>query len=192
MNVKPFTAAVLAVACTAGAHAAVFNGASFASISNGVVGLNGFGRGAFRPTVDTFAPVLPSATALFFDTWNINVSGVPADLYRFDSMVVNAFGGAVFSLLTFNSFDAAGVRNTIAFNINAAGTQAVGSGTFTVLQQCPVQSCVWIDVFGTQPLGGGGYGGTTIATVVPEPASLALMALGLAAVAGVVTRRRRA
>lgn len=191
MNVKPFTAAVLAVACTAGAHAAVFNGARFVGIGDGQVELNGFGRAALDSTVDTFALVLPSATALFLDTWNINVSAVPADLYRFDSMVVNASGGAVFSLLTFNSFDAAGVRKTIVFNINAAGTQAVGSGTFTVLQQCAVQSCVWIDVFGTQPVGGG-YAGTTIATVVPEPASLALMALGLAAVAGVVTRRRRA
>jgi len=193
MKLKPFAAAVLAAACTAGAHSAVFNSASFVSIGNGLVQLDGFGRGASRPGVESFASLQPTgATEFFFDTWNIDVSGIAPGQYSFDAMLVDAFGGVVFSALTFNSYDAAGVRNTILFDTNAAGTQAVGSGLFNVLQQCPVQSCVWIDVIGTQPAGGGGgYGGTTVAAVVPEPASLALIALGLAAVTGVATRRRR-
>ena len=69
------------------------------------------------------------------------------------------------------------MRNTTHFNTNTSGTQAVGSGSFTVLQRCHVVSCVWIDVVGIQPVGGiEDYGPTVVATAVPEPASLALMA----------------
>ena len=190
MNLKTFVAAVLAAACTAGAHGAVFNTAQFVNVGNGLIGLDGFGRGASNRPADTFESQ-PSANQFFLDTWNINVSAIAPGLYGFNAMRVNAFGGVVFSVVTFNSYDAAGMRNTILFGTNAAGTQAIGSGTFTVLQQCPVLNCVWIDVVGTQPVSGGGYGGTTVATVVAEPASLALMALGLTATAGFVARRRR-
>ena len=190
MNLKTFVAAVLAAACTAGAHGAVFNTAQFVNVGNGLVGLDGFGRGASNRPAGTFESQ-PSANEFFLDTWNINVRGIAPGLYSFNAMRVNAFGGVVFNVVTFNSYDAAGVRNTVLFGTNTAGTQATGSGTFTVLQRCPVLSCVWIDVVGTQPIGGGGgYGGTTVATVVPEPARLALMAVGMAAVAGFAERRR--
>lgn len=189
MKLKPISAAVLAVACSSGGHAAVFNSASFVSIGSNLVELDGFGRGA---SSRVFGSAPPSAAEFFLDTWNIDVSGIAPGVYSFNGMVVDAFGGVVFNVLTFNSYDAAGVRNTILFDTNAAGTQAVGSGTFSVLEQCPVQSCVWIDVVGTQPGGGvGGYGGTTVATAVPEPAGWALMVLGLAAVLGGAGRRLR-
>lgn len=191
MNLKPIVAAVLAAVCSAGAQCAVFNSASFVPLGNGLVGLDGFGRGAADRPGESFREQL-GAGEFFLDTWNIDVSQIAPGLYSFNAMRVSAFGGVVFNVLTFNSFDAEGVRNTILFSTNAAGTQAVGSGSFTVLQRCPVASCVWIDVVGTQPVGGlGGYGGTVVATAVPEPASLALTALGLAAVAGVVAQRRR-
>jgi hypothetical protein len=80
------------------------------------------------------------------------------------------------------------------FDLDTEGTQAVGSGTFTVLAECPVASCIFIQVIGTQVIGdlNEGYGGSDIflATPVPEPASWALLGLGLAVVGGLARRQR--
>lgn len=186
----------VALACIAcSASAAVFNGASFKPRGDGTFELDGFGR-----TSETFRLLSlrqPSANANaivpFFDTWNIDTSALSAGLYSFSDLTIDAFGTTQFSAVVFNSIDADGGRQSILFDINAPRTQAVGSGTFTVLDECPIQSCVWIDVIGTQVAGSGtaGYGGTTIATPVPEPATYGMMALGLLAV-GAMARRRKA
>lgn len=171
----------------------IYNTATFVEVSEGSYKLDGFGRGTSNGlTIVGDAVVNAVGDTPFFDTWNINVSGIAAGTYNFGPLLVDAIGGLSFTSLTFNSYDNAGVRHTVLFDLNALGTQATGSGTFTVRSSCPVASCVWIDVTGLQPAGtqGIGYGGTTIASVVPEPANAALLALGLAALVG-VTRRRR-
>lgn len=205
--------ALLAAMVSWGASAATSIGsftASFVNTEDGRLRLDGFGRGSSLSLVPSLQPLVgagplslvpspqplvgagPVGTAPFFDTWNIDVSGVSPGLYSFSNMVVDAFGSTTFTSITFNSYDASGARNAILFDLNAAGTQAVGSGSFTVLETCPVVSCVWIDVAGTRAAGGlpaYGDGGLTFATAVPEPASAAMLLLGLAGL-GVVARRR--
>ncbi len=198
MQIKPFLAAIALAALASAPQAAVtiFNTAFLAPAAGGPDGgivLNGFGRNTSTlATADAGsqlggAPLLP-----YFDTWNLGTMGVTPGLYNFASLVVDADPGTFFTGITFNSIDAAGVRNTILFSLNAGNTQAVGSGTFTVRASCPIQSCVWIDVIGLRPEGAPwGYGGGGTALPVPEPTQWALLAAGLAGL-GVALRRRTA
>jgi len=155
------------------------------------VTLLGFGRSISRPEgVDSFNLLGPLSVP-FFDTWNIGTLGVLPGIYTFTNLTVDATGGSSFAGMTFNSFNEQGVRQTILFSLNGAGTQAVGSGNFTVLASCPVTTCVWIDVIGQSPVGSPwSYGGVGTALPIPEPSQWALLALGLAAVAGAAKRRR--
>jgi len=150
--------------------------------------LDGFGRGVSSSmglTPDSF----PAATEIFFDTWNIQVGGVTPGRYSFSDMLVDAVGELRFFSLVLHSYDAAGDRHSVLFSINAEQTQAVGSGSLTILASCPVASCVWIDVIGIQPVGNtGGYGGSTVA-VVPEPATWSVMLLGLGTLGWALRRR---
>lgn len=196
MGLRTLSAALLVVVSTfaSAQSVTVYNTAQFVQIGPGVGQLAGFGRiiEAFE-SPPTQAAVSPEATTVpFFDTWNIGVSSLMTGLYSFSNMTVNTQGPATIDSVTFNSYDAQGVRHTILFSANASGTQLVGSGTFTVLASCPVGSCVWIDVIGKQVVGGGsaGYGGSTVATPVPEPASGVLLLLGVAAVASLRRARR--
>lgn len=178
----------VALACVAfGASAKVYNSASFAPQTDGSVQLLGFGRTS--ETFDFLAA--PGGLTNFFDTWNIGTAGVAPGEYSFTDMVIDSTGPLRFSSITFNSIDAEGVRHTILFDLSTP-RHAVGSGTFTVLESCPIASCVWIDVVGQQRgVPTAGYGGTTVATPVPEPASYGMMALGLVGI-GAFARRRRA
>jgi hypothetical protein len=163
----------------------------------------GFGRGGSVLSVPDSA--LSSAAALqpmsderelFFDTWHVDTSLVNPGLYSLDSFVIDVAGSLQFTTVIFNSYDASPVPvlRSVLFDLNAQGTQAVGSGTFTVLAECPVASCIFIQVIGTQIVGdlNEGYGRDNIfvATPVPEPASWALLGLGLAVVGSFVRRRR--
>ena len=196
MNLKiTLAAAALALAASAPQAAVnVFNSAFLATVPgapDGGIGLTGFGRNTSLATAEASASLQGVAATLFFDTWNIGTSGVAPNIYSFSNMLVDAFGGVSFLAVTFNSIDAEGLRSTILYDLNPSGTQAVGSGNFTVLASCPIASCVWIDVIGRLPAGSGsGYNGTTTALPIPEPGQWALLALGLAAV-GVATRRAR-
>ena len=202
MNIKHAVAAAtfsLCAATAAQAQISVFNTAFLEPLppSTGSVGgitLNGFGRNTsvLNLQADGGSTMGTPALVPYFDTWNIGTSGVVPGIYSFESLPVDADGGATFSGITFNSFDAEGVRTTVLFSLNASGTSAVGSGTFTVLASCPVETCVWIDVIGLRPVGAPwGYAGTTTALPVPEPSQWALLGLGLAAVAAAARRRRK-
>lgn len=188
--------AVCLAAGAGGAHAqvSVFTSAFLQPLEGGGVNLEGFGRSVSRPDAMDGIGSFGSLSVPFFDTWNIGTTGVAPGIYTFTNLTVDATGGSTFSGLTFNSFDEQGVRQTILFSLNGTGTQAVGSGNFTVLANCPVTTCVWIDVIGQSPVGAPwSYGGEGIAAPIPEPSQWALLALGLAAVAGVAgaANRRR-
>jgi PEP-CTERM motif len=202
MKLKPLAIALLAATMATGASAAIrtiYDSARFAPVDGGGgdIELFGFGRGASSFGVAAASFATGASRVNFFDTWNIDVSGIAPGTYSFDNWLIEAQGSLLFGNNGFsvglNYIDESGVRFTEFFDVNAEGTQAVGSGTFTVRQQCPIQSCVWLDIMGTQEAGGAaGYGGagSLVASVVPEPASWGLMALGLLAV-GAVARRRR-
>jgi hypothetical protein len=197
-------AALSAAAFASGALAdtrGIYGSASFIQVGSGVVELNGFGRGS-NTTVSPLSLLRPLAVTEarqnFFDTWNIDSSGISAGTYNFDNWVIDATGSLLFGNSGFsvglNYIDESGVRFTEFFDVNASGTQAVGSGTFTVRSQCPIASCIWLDIMGTQETGmSAGYGGAgaLVASVVPEPTVYSLMALGLLAV-GAAARRRSA
>lgn len=157
--------------------------------------LDGFGRGdTSKPSLSAEAREAASfATEAFFDTWNINLINLSPGNYQFNSTVVFASGSVLFTNVAFNSYDAFGKRNSVLFEISADGKQASGSGSFSVVKPCPVESCVWIDVFGTQNSGAGqnGYGSSLVAQI-PEPASYALLLAGLTAVAGLARAKRSA
>ncbi|MDZ7591614.1 MAG: PEP-CTERM sorting domain-containing protein [Rubrivivax sp.] len=163
----------------------------------------GFGRGgSLLAAPDAFvsrADVQPlsGARELFFDTWHVDSSQVSPGLYSLDNFVIDVAGSLQFTTVIFNSYDAsspAPVLRSVLFDLNAGGTQAMGSGTFTVLAECPVASCIFIQVIGTQEIGdldrGYGRGNEFLATPVPEPASWALLGLGLAVVGSFARRRR--
>ena len=159
----------------------------------------GFGRGGSNVAFDTSAANLQATSEpreIFFDTWNVDTSQVAPGEYFLDSFVIDVAGSLQFTSVVFNSYDASPVPvlRSVLFDVNALGTQATGSGTFTVLADCPVASCVFIQVFGTQEIGDSsrGYGldNVLIATPVPEPAAWALLALGLGVVGGAARRAR--
>jgi hypothetical protein len=122
---------------------------------------------------------------------------VSPGLYSLDNFVINVAGSLQFTTVIFNSYDAslpAPVLHSVLFDLDTEGTRAVGSGTFTVLAECPVASCIFIQVIGTQVINdvNEGYGRSDVflATPVPEPASWALLGLGLAVVGGLARRQR--
>lgn len=164
----------------------------------------GFGRGGSLLSVphsafSSAAVVQPMSgdREVFFDTWNVDSSLVTPGLYSLDDFVIDVAGSLQFTSVIFNSYDASlpvPVLRSVLFDLNAQGTQATGSGTFTVLAECPVASCIFIQVIGTQEIGDSarGYGldNIFIATPVPEPAGWALLALGLGVVGGAARRAR--
>jgi hypothetical protein len=174
-------------------------------VGGDLIEMLGFGRGgslltapdAFLASADVVQP-MSGVRELFFDTWHVDSSLVSPGLYSLDNFVIDVAGSLQFTTVIFNSYDAslpAPVLRSVLFDLNAEGTQAVGSGTFTVLAECPVASCIFIQVIGTQEIGdidrGYGLGNTFFATPVPEPASWALLGLGLAVVGSIARRRRR-
>lgn len=164
---------------------------------SGVV-LDGFGRGATPGFADA-VPAAPGSAPLsgresFRDLWQIDTSLMAAGVYVLAPTTVDAAGSLLFTSVSFRSYDEAGNLDIVDFALNASGTQASGSGLFTVRTSCPVQVCVWIEVLGTQLVGspaGEGYGGVVAAAPIPEPASVLLMLAGLGAVWGWSRRAAR-
>lgn len=197
MNFKALTAsALLGLACISTAQATVYNTAKFVASPTGT-GFDliqfGFGRGAAG---DDPVDSLPSAQDVvtpvpFFDTWNIDVSDMPAGSYQLMGSQIFAFGSVQFNAVGLSFLDADGDRTTLPFLISDQGKTATGMGGFSVTKPCPAKSCVWIDVYGTHLPGEtpANYG-AHITAVVPEPHSYALLLAGLAAI-GLQRRRRR-
>lgn len=159
----------------------VYDTAAFTEVAVGNYELAGLGRSTTPAAAGSVESV---------DIWNIDVSGVAPGTYSLLSLV-DALDGLTFSSLSFNSIDEAGARHTYLFDQNAPGTHALVSGSLHVRSNCPIASCVWIDIVSAQR-GRGGYEGTAYATqevAVPEPASAALAMLGLAAVLGLARRK---
>jgi PEP-CTERM motif len=201
MKLKLLAAALLAATMVTGASAArptIYDSASFETVDDsGSIVLSGFGRSVSKLAVTAASFAASASRVNFFDTWNIDVSDIAPGTYSFENWLIDARGSLRFGTdgfsVSLSYIDEFGGRFTELFDVNAEGTQAAGSGTFTVREQCPILSCVWLDITGTQEVGGAaGYGGagSLVASVVPEPASWGLMALGLLAV-GAAARRRR-
>lgn len=195
MTFKALTAtALLGLACLPAAHGAEYNTAKFVASPSGGFELKlfGFGRGT------TGGPPLESqafaadvvAPVPFFDSWNIDVSAMPAGSYQLVAKEIFAFGSVTFTDVALSFLDADGGRTTLPFLITDQGKTAVGSGSFSVTKPCPVKSCLWIDVFGTQLPGESPANyGANITVQVPEPHTYALLLAGLAAIG--LQRRRR-
>jgi hypothetical protein len=155
-----------------GTPVGVYGTATFTALADGRYELDGLERSS-------------NAVGESLDSWNIDVSGLAPGTYGFDGFF-EALEELSFVSLSFNSIDEAGVRQTFLFDRNALGTLALGSGSFNVRAECPLVSCVWMDILSTQA-GEGGYDGVATASVVrevavPEPGSGLLMVLGLTAV----------
>lgn len=194
--VKALAIASICATCASSAKAievTVYNTAAFKPVTTSAYELDGFGRGdTAKPGLDRPSGDASSfASSPFFDTWNINIDLMSPGNYQFTSTVVEAKGSVLFSNVAFNSYDGLGNRSTILFEISEGGKKATGSGSFSVVKPCPVQSCVWIDVFGTQDLSVGqtGYGSNLVAQI-PEPATCGMLMAGLAAVFGLTKRKQ--
>ena len=203
MNVKAFAVgAVFAVSSlSALAGTTVYNGASFKPTPvPDRFSLYGFGRTS--PTVTgsgaatSFAVKAAPKRTSFLDIWNIDTSLVKPGDYGFDAASIVATGSVLFNFITFHSVNEDGSLNVVSFDINDEKTEASGTGNFGVLKTCPIKSCVWIEVGGTQLAGSPGTGYSTpnffVAppSAVPEPETYALLIAGLAATAAWVSRRR--
>ena len=117
--------------------------------------------------------------------------------HSFDNWLIDATGSLLFDMYGFpvvlSDVDESGVRFTELFDVNAAGTQAECSGTFTVRWECPVASCLWLDIKGTREVGspaGYNFSDPFAAGAIPEPATYGMFALGLVAVGAARARRR--
>jgi hypothetical protein len=169
------------------------------------VGLLGFGRGGssaaalsslqmdLAPSFEKMGDVTERVE--FYDLWRVKVQdGVLPGIYSFKDVEINAIGTLLFDFVAFNSIDAAGELQTQKFVVTDGGTKAIGSGIFTVRTSCPISSCIYIQVSGTQAAGQMGYGDpdviSLIATPVPEPSAWALLVMGLTVVGGLARRRR--
>lgn len=152
-------------------------------------------------TVALFSAGLASSASAqrvsFFDTSNLDVSAIAPGAYSFDNWLIDATGSLLFyptpNGVALNYIDETGARFTEVFEVNAEGTQAVGSGTFTVRGNCPIASCLWIDIMGSLEFGtpAGYIVADPFAGAIPEPATYVMFTLGLVAV-GAAARRRRA
>jgi PEP-CTERM motif len=196
MSFKAFSAGLLLSACAASSFAITTTtySATFVSTGAGRFALDGFGRA----TNARIAPAALSARNVppgfesFFDIWNIDTSQMAPGEYTFEDFLIDATGTLQFDSVVLSSFDVAGQRNAVVFEVSDDGLQAVGSGAFTVLAKCPVAVCVFLDIAGIQETGKpAGYGGDLVAApAIPEPETYALMIAGLAAV-GFIARRRK-
>lgn len=189
MNFKALTAtALLGLACLSNAQAAEYNTAKFVVAPNGTdfeLIMFGFGRGAAGGQPVDSAPFAADVVAPvpFFDSWNIDVSAMPAGTYQLVAKEIFAFGSVQFSAVGMSFLDGSGGRTTLPFLITDQGKTAIGSGSFTVTKPCPAKSCLWIDVYGTALPGEtpANYGAHIIAQV-PEPHTYGLLLAGLAAI----------
>jgi hypothetical protein len=161
--------------------------ARFVNLGSGQYELDGFGRGINARIAPSAARSLTDPVP-FFDIWNIDVSAMTPGDYSFTDFLIQAQGPLEFDSVVLSSIKNK-VRNIVVFDINADGTQAIGSGVFTVEADCGLEVCVYIDIAGMQE-GAGGYGGNMVAVAIPEPETYALMLAGLAAV-GFAARRRK-
>lgn len=196
MTFKALTAtALLGLACLPAAQAAEYNTAKFVASTTGTgfeLILFGFGRGTAGGDPVDSGPLAQDVIAPvpFFDSWNIDVSDMPAGNYQLVAKEIFAFGSVSFTDVGLSFLDGGGGRSTLPFLITDQGKTAIGSGGFSVTKPCPVKSCLWIDVYGMQLPGEAPANyGAHITAQVPEPQSYALLLAGLAAIG--LQRRRR-
>jgi PEP-CTERM motif len=198
MSIKSLCTALLIAAFAASGFAAVPKPTERTAVfvadaeAPGKFALDGFGRAngggtgaarnAFADSTNADGDFTP-----FHDRWFF--SGLLAGDYAFDT-IIDTTGGLRFDYVTLSWLTEDGPA-FIDFDVNADGTQASGSGIFSILSD-GCKKCLWLDIYGVEDVSSArGYGGDFNGTVVPEPQTYGLMLAGLGVLAAFMARRRR-
>ncbi len=125
------------------------------------------------PSFDSFSGTVSGNTGTFTDVFNFTLAGPFSAAANLTSISLNGFGNITFTSVTLDGI-ALNIVNGVTSSADITGVVLTGSSHN-------------LTVSGT---GNGSYGGSIVVTsAVPEPATWAMMILGIAAVGSTMRRR---